>query len=144
MTKINHSTKYAPVSLNTRHFCNQGTVNLLNTWNQTVNNCRKNGRNIALHLHVEHRNNYVKQRNNYVKQRITNLGPNMTERSVSRICHAESGMRKIMETMDNNILRVKGFRKYTHSSTANQYKVHRIDELVNRLVHEKCIWREWF
>ena len=91
-------------------------------WNRTVNNCGKKGKNIALDLHVEHSNNYV-------KQGVKNLDPNLNERSTNRICNAESGMRQIMENVDQNIRTSKGSGKHTHSSTEND-----LDELVNRLV----------
>lgn len=65
-------------------------------WNRSVNNFGGVGKNIALDLDTEHSNHYL-------KQAIKNLGPNLTERSVSRICKAEKETRAMMEAMDKSL-----------------------------------------
>ena len=55
-------------------------------WNRTVNNSCKSGKNIPLDLDVQHSNNFL-------KQAIRNLGPNVSEKAVTRICNAESSTR---------------------------------------------------
>ena len=59
-------------------------------WNRSVNTFGGVGKNIGLDLDMEHGNRFV-------KQAIKNLWPNITERAVERICHAERGMRKVKQ-----------------------------------------------
>ena len=68
-------------------------------WNRTVNNSCKPGKNIPLDLDVQHSNNFL-------KQAIKNLGPNVSEKAVTRICNAESSTRTIMDNIDRSINRV--------------------------------------
>lgn len=49
------------------------------TWNRFTNNHGKKGTKIPLDEATEHSDNYV-------KQAFKNLGPNLTEAAVSRIC----------------------------------------------------------
>lgn len=92
------------------------------TWNRTVNNSGVIGKNIALDLDVGHSNNYL-------KQAMKNLGPNLTEKAVSRICNSESGVRKIIHSMDQTLERVGDSGKHSRSSTERDLK-----ELIQRLV----------
>lgn len=62
-------------------------------WNTSVNTFGGKGNNIALDLDMEHSNRFV-------KQAIRNLGPNITGMAVSRICNAESGIRKMVNKLD--------------------------------------------
>lgn len=65
-------------------------------WNRSVNNSGVIGKNIPLDLDVEHSNNYL-------KQAMKNLGPNLTEKAVSRICNSERSVRKIIQSMDKTL-----------------------------------------
>ena len=67
-------------------------------WNRSVNNHGKKGNNIPLDEATEHSNNYV-------KQGIKNLGPNLTEEAISRICRAESSTSSILEKLDESLKR---------------------------------------
>lgn len=90
-------------------------------WNRSVNNFCKPGTNIPLDLDVEHSNNFV-------KQAIKNLGPNVSEKAVSRICKAESATRSIMNNIDASI------NCPTSSGSHGQSTVDKdIDKLVERL-----------
>ncbi len=92
------------------------------TWNRTVNNAGGHGKNIALDLNVEHSNNYV-------KQAIKNVGPNLTDHAVNRICHAEQGVKRLTTDMDKSIERISGSGKHSCCSTKQD-----LDELLKRLV----------
>ena len=45
----------------------------------------------------------TKHSNNFVKQCIRNLGPNISETAVSRLCKAESSTRLILEKLDEGL-----------------------------------------
>ncbi|KAK3724040.1 hypothetical protein QZH41_020320, partial [Actinostola sp. cb2023] len=99
-------------------------------WNRSVNNAGGKGRNIALDLDTEHSNNYL-------KQAIKNLGPNLTEKSVTRICQAEKATRTILQSVDKNLQQVTDPGK--HSSVSLERD---LSELVKRLVNVKVFDEE--
>lgn len=95
-----HSTKYALESL-----CQLLLVNGLSqkeseifVWNRTVNNHGGLGNNIPHDLDVEHSNNFN-------KQGYRNIGANLSEKAVSRICHAEKPVRNISGKVDRRLQR---------------------------------------
>ena len=96
-----HSTKYALECLY-QMFLVQATLSERDTtrfiWNRSVNNHGKAGMNIPLDEATEHSNNFV-------KQAIKNLGPNLTERAISRICNAERSTKCILTNLDETIKR---------------------------------------
>lgn len=97
------------------------------TWNRSVNNNGVIGKNIPLDLDVEHSNNYL-------KQAIKNLGPNLTEKAVSRICKSEKGIRKITQSLDETLKQARDPGKHSISSTAGDLK-----ELIKRLVENNAM-----
>ena len=100
------------------------------TWNRTVNNTGGMGRNVALDLDVEHSINYL-------KQCMKNLGPIVTEQSVSRICKAEAGIRATMENLDNNLQRIGRSGGHTVPSLERD-----LDELIKRLVQNDAFHKQ--
>ena len=62
-------------------------------WNRTVNSHGGLGNNIPHDLKVEHNNNFN-------KQGYCNIGANLSEKAVSRICHAEKPVRTISGKTD--------------------------------------------
>lgn len=92
------------------------------TWNRTVNNAGGHGNNIALDLNVEHSNNYI-------KQAVKNVGPNLTDQAVNRICHAEQGLKSLTTHIDKSIERISGSGKHSCCSTQQD-----LDELLKRIV----------
>lgn len=91
-------------------------------WNRSVNNFGGTGKNIALDLDTEHSNNYL-------KQAVKNLGPNLTERSVTRICHAEKGTRSILQSLDRNLKLISNSGNHASVSLERD-----LSQLVKRLV----------
>ena len=67
--------------------------------------------------------------NNFDKQGIRNVGPNVTENAVARICNSEGGCRTITDKVDKSIQRSAGSNVHTHRSTARD-----LDELVKKAV----------
>jgi len=92
------------------------------TWNRSVNTMGGKGKNVALDLDMEHSNRFL-------KQAIKNLGPNVTERAVARICHAQREIQILTDTIDQDILRVAGSGRHTRSSTERD-----LQELVDRAI----------
>lgn len=92
------------------------------TWNRSVNNTGKRGGNIPLDEDTEHSNNFT-------KQGIKNLGPNITEKAVSRLSKAESSSRLILVNLDSSINRMSKSGQHSQGSTARD-----LDELVKRAV----------
>ena len=90
------------------------------TWNRFTNNHGKKGTNIPLDEATEHSNNYV-------KQAIKNLGPNLTEAAISRICKAESSTASILENLDESLKRHAKSGK--HSDPSKERDLH---ELIKR------------
>jgi len=91
-------------------------------WNTSVNTLGGKGKNIAMDLDMEHSNRFL-------KQAIKNLGPNVTEKAVARICHAEGATRKLTDTIDQDIEKVSRSGRHTSSSTERD-----LQELVNRAI----------
>ncbi|KAK3744046.1 hypothetical protein QZH41_011928 [Actinostola sp. cb2023] len=91
-------------------------------WNRGVNTSGGKDTNIPLDLDVEHSNRFI-------KEAIKNLGPNVTEKAVQRICHAESSTSLIINNIDHSLHRVVGSGRHTSSSTERDLHV-----LVNRAV----------
>lgn len=89
-------------------------------WNRFVNNQGKKGTNIPLDEATEHSNNFV-------KQSIKNLGPNLTEAAISRICKAESSTSSILENLDESLKRHAKSGK--HSDPSKERDLH---ELIKR------------
>ena len=90
-------------------------------WNRSVNNHGKKGCNIPLDESTEHSNNFV-------KQCIRNLGPNISETAVSRLCKAESSTRLILEKLDEGLQRFS--RSGGHSETSEKKD---LDELIKKV-----------
>ncbi len=90
------------------------------TWNRFVNNHDKKGTNIPLDEATEHSNNFV-------KQGIKNLGPNLTETAISRICNAESPTSSIIKNLDESLKRHAKSGK--HSTPSKERDLH---ELIKR------------
>ena len=105
------------------------------TWNRTAYNGGGRGKNVALDLDVQHSNNYI-------KQAVKNMGPNLTEKAVSRVCHAEYGARNIIKCVDESLERIAGSGKHGCVSTERDLK-----ELLKRAVQvnafEKDISRRY-
>ena len=121
----NHSDKYALECLY-QAFLVQALLspgdNERFCWNRTVNNHDGIGRNIPLDLCVEHSNNYI-------KQAIKNLGPNITEQAVARICSAEITARAIIDNMDHELHKILSSGRHTLQSTERD-----LEELVKRVI----------
>lgn len=92
------------------------------TWNRSVNNTGRKGANIPLDEDTEHSNNFT-------KQGIKNLGPNLTERAVQRLSHAEKSSRSILGKLDETIKRSTKSGQHSQGSAARD-----LDELVKRAV----------
>ena len=92
-------------------------------WNRTVNSSGSIGKNVALDLDVEHSNNFL-------KQAIKNLGPNLHESAVRRICNAESGVRTILQNVDHSIL-------VHHSAGSSEHSTQSVERDLEELVG-KC------
>ena len=68
------------------------------------------GNNIALDLDVEHSNNFL-------KQGIKNLGPNLSERAVRKVCNPEDAARTILRKVDQGISHATGASSHSSRST---------------------------
>ena len=79
------------------------------TWNRSVNNACQKGSNIPLDLDVEHSNNYI-------KQGIKNLGPNVTEKAISRFSCAETAVTTVLDNLDKSVQRVARSGRHAQSS----------------------------
>jgi len=91
-------------------------------WNRSVNNIGKKGTNIPLDEATEHSNNFI-------KQGIRNLGPNVTEKAVSRLLYSEMHTVKILGNLDETIKHMLRSGKHSEGSTNRD-----LHELVNRAV----------
>ena len=118
-----HSTKYAleclyqsflVYSLLSQRDCERFV------WNRFINNHDKKGTNIALDEATEHSNNFI-------KQGIKNLGPNVSERAISRICKAESATSSILENLDESLKQHAKSGKHSDPSKEKD-----LDELIKR------------
>ena len=98
-------------------------------WNWTVNNSGNPGKNIALDLDVEHSNNFK-------KQCIKNLGPNLLENAVARICKAEHSTRTVIENIDCSICRVAGSSEHADRSLERDLCV-LVDKCFNNLIFQQ-------
>ena len=78
-------------------------------WNRCVNTSGGVGKNIPLDLDVEHSNRFL-------KQSIKNLGANITEKAITRICQAEAGARCITHNIDTCVHKITTSGKHTQSS----------------------------
>jgi len=98
-----HSNKYALECL-FQNFLVTGILSErdahLFIWNRSVNNFGGIGKHIPLDLAVEHSNNFL-------KQTINNLGVNVNENAVNRICKAEAAMRSVLYNLDRDLKRKK-------------------------------------
>ena len=90
--------------------------------NRFVNNHGVKGGNIPLDEDMEHSNNFL-------KQGIRNLGPNLTESAISRVCKAENATRTILDKLDGSLNRQTHSGKHPEGSPDKD-----IEELVNRAV----------
>ena len=66
------------------------------TWNRFWNNRGGTGKNIPLDLHLEHLNNFL-------KSFLKGLGPNLTERSASRISQSIGVLKQMMDKTDREL-----------------------------------------
>lgn len=90
-------------------------------WNRGVNTKGGRGNNIPHDLEVEHSNCFI-------KGSARNLGPNMTEKAVERICHSESGSRTMSINVNQCLNSIRGSGRHTSSSLEND-----LEELLKRL-----------
>lgn len=91
-------------------------------WNRSVNNSGKKGTNIPSDEDTEHSNNHT-------KQGIRNLGPNVTEKAVQRLSHAESPTASILGHLDDSIKRLLRSGKHSTGSLERD-----LNELIKREV----------
>jgi hypothetical protein len=109
-----HSTKYALECLY-QFFVIHGELSQRDSerfiWNRSINNHGKKGYNIPLDEATEHSNKFV-------KQGIENLGPNISEAGVARICKCESATRSILDNLDESISRHKHSGKHSKPSSS--------------------------
>ena len=68
-------------------------------WNRSVNNACQKVSNIPLDLDVEHSNNCI-------KQGIKNLGPNVTEKAISRFSCIETAVTNILDNLNKCVQRI--------------------------------------
>ena len=94
-------------------------------WNRSVNNIGKMGTNIPLDEATEHSNNFI-------KQCIRNLGPNVTEKAVSRISYSETSTTRILSNLDETIKRTVRSGRHSEGSTTRD-----LHELISRAVEFK-------
>ena len=92
------------------------------TWNCLVNNTGKKGANIAFDEDTEHSNNFS-------KQTIKNHGPNVTEKTVSRLSRAEHPSRLTLVNLDESIKCITESGKHSAPPTSRDR-----DELLKRAV----------
>ena len=90
-------------------------------WNRSINNQGGKGCNIPHDLEVEHSSRFI-------KGSAENVGPNLTERAVQRICQAKSGARSLTGNVNQGLNRICGSGKHTSSSLEND-----LDELLRRI-----------
>ena len=90
-------------------------------WNRSVNNHGKKGCNIPLDETTKHSNNFV-------KQCIRNLGPNITEAAVSRLCKAESSTSLMLVKLDETLQRFSESGSYSETSKNKD-----LDELIKKI-----------
>jgi len=90
-------------------------------WNRSVNNHGKKGCSISFDESTEHSNNFV-------KQCIRNLGPNISEAAVSRLCKAESSTRLMLEKLDKTLNQFS--KSGSHSETSESKD---LDELIKKV-----------
>lgn len=93
-------------------------------WNRGVNNHNTTGTNIALDIEVE-------MSNLHLKQAIKNLGVNVTENAVLRICKAEKSCRQLLSNVDKEIKRKSRSKAHSHKSPTMDLK-----DIVMGLVRE--------
>ena len=107
-----HSTKYALKCLYQfflAHFLlSQGDSERF-IWNRPVNNAGKIRTNIPLYEATEHSNNFI-------KQGIRNLGPNVTEKAVSRLSFSETSTTAVLGNLDESMKRMLRSGKYVEGS----------------------------
>lgn len=96
-------------------------------WNRSVNNHCRVGTNIPLDLDVEHSNNFL-------KQCIKNLGPNVSEQAVTRICKAEACTRAIVANIDRSVNQISSSGEHATTSLDKD-----IDTIVKR-IHENDVF----
>ena len=92
------------------------------TWNRSVNNAGKIGTNIPLDEATEHSNNFI-------KQGIRNLGPNVTEKAVSRLSFSETSTTTVLSNLDESIKRMLRSGKHVEGSATRD-----LQELIKRAV----------
>lgn len=92
------------------------------TWNRSVNNAGKIGTNIPLDEATEHSNNFI-------KQGIRNLGPNVTEKAVSRLSFSETSTTTVLSNLDESIKRILRSGKHVEGSATRD-----LQELIKRAV----------
>ena len=94
--------------------------------NRSVNNKGGRGNNIPDDLEVEHSNCYV-------KGGARNLGANLTEKAVQRICHSESGSRAMSDNVDQCLSRIQRSGRHTSSSLENDLRRNCLRELFKQM-----------
>jgi len=92
-------------------------------WNRFVNNHSEKGANIPLDEDMEHSNNFV-------KQGIRNLGPNLSESAISRVCKAANATRPMLGKLDSSLKRETRSGKHPEASAEKD-----LEELVKRAVN---------
>ena len=133
-TDESHSTKYA-IEILYQFFLVHALVSKRDMerfiWNRLVNNHGVKGGYIPLDEDMEHSNNFVKQAG------IRNLGPNLTESAISRVCKAENATRAILDKLDGSLNRQTHSGKHGEGSSDKD-----IVELVNRAVYLEVFHRK--
>ena len=81
-------------------------------WNRGVNTKGGRGNNIPHDLDVEHSNCFI-------KGGVRNLGPNVTEKAVQRICQSGSGSGNMTIKVDQCLNTIPGPGRHTKSSLEN-------------------------
>ena len=74
--------------------------------NRSVNTLGGKGKNNAMDLNMEHSNQFL-------RPCIKNLGPDVTENAVDRICHAEAATQMLTATINQKIEKVSLSGRHT-------------------------------
>ena len=103
-----------------------------------MNNHGGKGRNISLDLRLEHLNNFT-------KGLLKNLGPNMTDKAVSRCSHATNNVEKILNVTDEDLgmKGAYGTHKTTKSADNFEKLVSKIKEKRDMFHHDILEQRQY-
>ena len=93
-------------------------------WNRTI---KGKHYNVPLDLDLEHDNRMA-------KEAIKKLGPNITEKSVTRIVKAQQTARSMLDSFDNSLEIMKRSGKHTQQSDEKDFK-----KIVDKLLEEQAL-----